>query len=161
MHASKKSCTLHISACLVAWVAVESDYNRIMALKSDDTVCFCFHVPLRKIETFCRVEKPRTPSQISDCLSAGTGCGWCVPMLKQIHGRICGPQKPWWQQHNQENQQDTTSVKNDPKIYKIKEDITFNLTADEYAAGRRQYIAEGKGHPPPENNTEVPHRDTP
>ena len=43
-------------------------------LKPDDTVCFCFHVSLRKIETFCAVEKPQAASQISDCLSAGTGC---------------------------------------------------------------------------------------
>ena len=44
-----------------------------MPLHDDDEICFCFHVSLRKIETFCAVEKPRVPSQISECLSAGTG----------------------------------------------------------------------------------------
>src|ERR1035437_7196642 len=73
-------------------------YNCDMPLKPDDTVCFCFHVSRRKIETFCAVEKPQHPSQISDCLSAGTGCGWCVPMLKHIHKRLCGKNVPWWRQ---------------------------------------------------------------
>src|SRR4051812_39675587 len=73
-------------------------YNGPMALQPDDTVCFCFHVSLRKVETFCKVEKPQHPSQISECLSAGTGCGWCVPMLKHIHRKQCGVQTPWWRQ---------------------------------------------------------------
>lgn len=27
---------------------------------------------------------------MSDCLSAGTGCGWCIPILKMIHARSGG-----------------------------------------------------------------------
>ena len=82
---------------ILVWNARHNVVN-VMALKPDDTVCFCFHVSLRKIETFCTVEKPQAPSQISDCLSAGTGCGWCVPMLQHIHKRLCGEHIPWWRE---------------------------------------------------------------
>ncbi|MEM1446718.1 MAG: (2Fe-2S)-binding protein [Planctomycetota bacterium] len=49
------------------------------------TVCLCFHVPQRKIVTYCKREKPPVASLISECLSAGTGCGWCIPFLKNLH----------------------------------------------------------------------------
>lgn len=61
-----------------------------MALDPDDTVCYCFHVSFRKVETFCHVTHPRVASQISQCLSAGTGCGWCIPLLKKIHAQQSG-----------------------------------------------------------------------
>ncbi len=51
----------------------------------DDHVCLCFHVSKRKIVSFCRRERPPVASLISECLSAGTGCGWCVPFLKKLH----------------------------------------------------------------------------
>ncbi len=51
----------------------------------DDHVCLCFSVSLRKIQTFLRVENPAVASLISECLSAGTGCQWCVPFLKHLH----------------------------------------------------------------------------
>ncbi len=35
--------------------------------------------------SYCRREKPPVASLISECLSAGTGCGWCVPFLKHLH----------------------------------------------------------------------------
>jgi bacterioferritin-associated ferredoxin len=53
----------------------------------DDHVCLCFRVSLRKIRTFLKVENPTVPSLISECLSAGTGCGWCVPFLKHLHAQ--------------------------------------------------------------------------
>lgn len=106
-----------------------------MPLKPDDTVCFCFHVTLRKIETFCNVQKPRAASEISECLSAGTGCGWCVPMLRKIHTRVCGAYAPWWREQPagpvEENRADE------------------NVDAEAYRAGRRKYIDEGKGTPAP------------
>ena len=105
-----------------------------MPLKPDDTVCFCFHVTLRKIETFCAVEKPRHASQISECLSAGTGCGWCVPMIKRIHKRVCGISEPWWRQAEATTEQD---VRSDEQI-----------DAEAYKSGRKNYIKEGKGTPP-------------
>ena len=51
----------------------------------DDDVCLCFHVSKRKIVNFCRRRKPSVPSLISECLAAGTGCGWCIPFLKLLH----------------------------------------------------------------------------
>jgi bacterioferritin-associated ferredoxin len=54
-------------------------------MRDDDHVCLCFHVSKRKIVNYCRREKPPVASLISECLSAGTGCGWCVPFLKKLH----------------------------------------------------------------------------
>lgn len=51
----------------------------------DDEVCLCFHVPLRKIRSYMEREQPEVASLISECLGAGTGCGWCVPFLKHLH----------------------------------------------------------------------------
>lgn len=51
----------------------------------DDHICLCFRVSLRKIAAFIAREDPRVPSQISECLGAGTGCQWCVPFLKRLH----------------------------------------------------------------------------
>lgn len=104
-----------------------------MALKPDDTVCFCFHVPLRKVEAFCAIEKPRVASQISECLSAGTGCGWCVPMLRKIHLRMCGAEVAWWR-------------KVEGEIAPERADEAVD--AETYRAGRAKYIADGEGTPP-------------
>jgi NAD(P)H-nitrite reductase large subunit len=54
-------------------------------MNDDDMVCYCFHVSKRKIVNYCKREKPPVASLISECLSAGTGCGWCVPFLKKLH----------------------------------------------------------------------------
>lgn len=51
----------------------------------DDHVCICFRVSLRKLVTYMNREQPSVPSQLSECLGAGTGCHWCVPFLKTIH----------------------------------------------------------------------------
>ena len=74
--------------------SARSLYRRVgilvgMTLNPDDIVCQCFRVSLRKIETFCRVVRPVTASAISECFSAGCGCGTCRPMLQEIHRRIC------------------------------------------------------------------------
>lgn len=53
----------------------------------DDEVCLCFHVSLRKIRAFLAREDPPVASLISECLSAGTGCMWCVPFLKHLHAQ--------------------------------------------------------------------------
>jgi bacterioferritin-associated ferredoxin len=50
----------------------------------DAKVCYCFHVTRRKLISFLRVEKPRVASELSRCGGAGTGCGWCVPFLRQL-----------------------------------------------------------------------------
>ena len=51
----------------------------------DDEVCLCFRVSLRKVRTFCKQQNPPVASLISECLGAGTGCGWCIPFLKHLH----------------------------------------------------------------------------
>lgn len=57
-------------------------------MQPDDHVCLCYHVSKRKIVNFCRRQKPPVASVISECLSAGTGCGWCVPFLKALHRQV-------------------------------------------------------------------------
>lgn len=97
-------------------------------MQPDDEVCYCFHVSLRKVENFCRNTKPTYPSQISECLSAGTGCGWCVPLIKKIHQRECGAKLPWWRQEQGTEAKETTSA-------------SEYGSAEEYAAARQAYIA--------------------
>lgn len=53
----------------------------------DDHVCLCFHVSLRKIRGYLAREDPPVASLISECLSAGTGCQWCVPFLRHLHAQ--------------------------------------------------------------------------
>lgn len=54
----------------------------------DDTVCFCFHVSYRKLRNYARHHKPPVASMMSECLGAGTGCGWCCKIIVKI-----------WEQH--------------------------------------------------------------
>jgi bacterioferritin-associated ferredoxin len=56
----------------------------------DAKVCYCFHITRRKLVNFVRRRKPKVPSQLSECGGAGTGCGWCIPFLKQIHAQADG-----------------------------------------------------------------------
>lgn len=56
-------------------------------MNPDDEVCLCFHVSQRKIVNFLKRENPPVASLISECLSAGTGCQWCVPFLRQLHAQ--------------------------------------------------------------------------
>ena len=53
-------------------------------MKPDDTICYCYHVPMRKLVNFAKRERPTRPSQMTHCLGAGTGCGWCIPFLIKI-----------------------------------------------------------------------------
>ena len=90
-------------------------------MKLDDTICYCFHVPKRKILNFIRIHQPRRASQISECGGAGTGCGWCVPYLKRYFeearaGKVADPD---------------------------------NMTPEEYEQMRADYIRDGRGTPPP------------
>ncbi|MEX0876171.1 MAG: (2Fe-2S)-binding protein [Phycisphaerales bacterium] len=56
-------------------------------MQPDDHVCLCFRVSLRKIRSYLAREDPPVASLISECLGAGTGCGWCVPYLKHLHAQ--------------------------------------------------------------------------
>jgi len=53
-------------------------------MEQDAKICYCFHVSRRKLVNFVRQTGPKVPSQLSQCGGAGTGCGWCIPFLKQI-----------------------------------------------------------------------------
>jgi bacterioferritin-associated ferredoxin len=86
----------------------------------DCKVCYCFHVTQRKLLNFIRVERPRVASQLSQCGGAGTGCGWCVPFLKQLFAQAAAG--------------GGTELE--------------GLSADEYARRRAAYIRAGKGKPP-------------
>ncbi len=63
-------------------------------MKPNDDICLCFHVPLGKIRTYLSREDPPVASLISECLGAGTGCGWCVPYLKELHSQHRQGQTP-------------------------------------------------------------------
>lgn len=84
-------------------------------LELDDQLCYCFHVSKRKVVNFIRINQPLVPSQLSECGGAGTGCGWCVPFLKQCF----------------EADADETAA-------------DAGISAAEYAAQRASYIAAGK-----------------
>jgi bacterioferritin-associated ferredoxin len=88
-------------------------------MELDDKVCYCFHVTRRKLENFARRERPKVPSQMSGCGGAGTGCGWCIPFLKQIFYAVDG----------------STELE--------------LLTPAEYEQRRAAYVRSGGGTPPP------------
>jgi NAD(P)H-nitrite reductase large subunit len=50
-----------------------------------DNVCVCNKVSLGKLDSFIQRENPTVVSQLSQCLDAGTSCGWCIPFLEKIH----------------------------------------------------------------------------
>ena len=54
-------------------------------MEPHDEVCLCFRVPLKKLQTYLKTENPSKASLLSECLGAGTGCGWCVPYLEKLH----------------------------------------------------------------------------
>ncbi len=99
-------------------------------MQLDDEVCLCFHVTKRKILNHLRVHRPRVPSQLSACAGAGTGCGWCVSFLKKYF------------EDDRKNQSAPTE----------------DVSAQDYARGRGQYLREGKGvaapgaTPPPDDS---------
>jgi bacterioferritin-associated ferredoxin len=109
-----------------------------MPLRDDDEVCFCFHVTLRKVRNFCRVEKPKVASQISECLSAGTGCGWCRPMLRKLHKQECpDAAEPWWRKIP------------DEAYHSAERDAAAEqVDTDAYAQGRAAYLKETGRKPP-------------
>lgn len=50
----------------------------------DDDLCYCYHVSMRKLINFSKRTRPDRPSLMTQCLNAGTGCGWCIPFLVKI-----------------------------------------------------------------------------
>lgn len=39
---------------------------------------------MRKLVNFARRVRPEQASRMTECLNAGTGCGWCIPFLIKI-----------------------------------------------------------------------------
>src|SRR5829696_5251021 len=97
----------------------------------DDKVCYCFHVSRRKLVNWVARNDPKVPSQLSECGGAGTGCGWCIPFLKQIfrQGQVAGG--------------------GCASCQPVPEDTLEELTPEEYAALRADYVKAGTGTPPP------------
>lgn len=56
----------------------------LWVMQPDDKICYCYHVPMQKLVHFARRTRPKRPSQMTECLGAGTGCGWCIPFLIKI-----------------------------------------------------------------------------
>lgn len=86
----------------------------------DAEVCLCFHVSRRKLTNYARRHRIKVASQLSECGGAGTGCGWCVPFLRQIFKQAT----------------DGTAIELE------------RLTPEEYARGRGHYVRTGSGSPP-------------
>ena len=91
----------------------------------DDKLCLCFHVTKRKVVNYIRIHEPRRASQISECGGAGTGCGWCIPILQHLFEESLGT---------------TTGSVDDRSI--------VDLSAEEYEQLRAKYVRSGKGKPP-------------
>jgi len=88
-------------------------------MELDDTVCFCFHVTKRKIVNFIRITRPRRASQLSECFGAGTGCGWCRPLLVHYFVQM---------------------------VEQGIDEPGDELAPERYAALRRKYLRGGKRH---------------
>src|SRR5258706_12598557 len=110
-----------------------------MPLQDDDEICFCFHVNLRKVRSFCRVEQPKVASQISECLSAGTGCGWGRPMLRKIHQQGSKVEEPWWRKITDSDEGEFYSTQRD--------EAGGQGDPGTYGAGRQQYLEETDRNP--------------
>ena len=100
-------------------------------MKPDDKLCYCFHVSQRKVVNFIRIQQPRVPSEVSECGGAGTGCGWCVPLLKQLFDAVNADQEP-----------------------------QIGLTPEACAQDRSAYVRSGKGRPPKSAEPLVPEAPT-
>jgi NAD(P)H-nitrite reductase large subunit len=54
-------------------------------MEKEDHVCVCHRVSLGKLIMYIQRENPKVASQLSQCLGAGTSCGWCIPFLEKMH----------------------------------------------------------------------------
>ncbi len=88
-------------------------------MKPDDKLCYCFHVSQRKIVNFIRIHQPRVPSEVSECGGAGTGCGWCVPFLRNLFDAV-----------------------------NANREASIEISPEEYANERLAYVQSGQGKPP-------------
>ena len=106
-------------------------------MKPDDFVCLCFHVTRRKVVNFIRVEKPKRPSQLSQCFGAGTGCGWCRPYLERLLDEsLTRSETPKLQ------------LEDTPEDSIGKPADELDVSFEEYKKSRSDYIRQGEGTPP-------------
>ena len=109
-------------------------------MNPDDHVCLCFHVTRRKVVNYIRVEKPRRPSQLSQCFGAGTGCGWCRPYLERLLNDSLGDSL---------SASEPEKLPNDPKELDEKSAATSEMTFAEYKKARSTYVRQTGAKPPP------------
>lgn len=105
---------------------------RFPLMNPDDPVCLCFHVTRRKVVNFIRIEKPKRPSQLSQCFGAGTGCGWCRPYLERLLASEI---------ESQPAESDSPKAGSDSPLE--------GISRQEYAQQRAKYVRSGGGTPPP------------
>lgn len=99
-------------------------------MRVDDELCMCFHVSWRKVMNFIRIHQVKIPSQLAECQSAGTGCGWCRSAMRRLVQRM----------------QDAP-----PSVEDLQRWLDEEYSASrDYAAGRQSYLQAGKGKPPSE-----------
>ena len=97
-------------------------------MKVDDELCLCFHVSWRKVINYIRIHRIKVPSQLAECQSAGTGCGWCRKAMRRLVDKLA------------ESQPDVDNLQRF-----LDEEYP---SADNYANARQTHIASGKGTPP-------------
>jgi bacterioferritin-associated ferredoxin len=108
-------------------------------MRPDDEVCLCFHVTKRKVVQFIKRGSAQVPSQVSECLGAGTGCGWCRPFLKRLFEQTADPSA----RRPAEESGGPGSLAEAPG----DEAATEEPSAEQYAAMRQQYLARREGAP--------------
>ncbi len=96
-------------------------------MQVDDELCLCFHVSWRKVINYIRVHRVQVPSQLAECQSAGTGCGWCRTAMRRLVDRI-GDSPP-----------------SGDDLQRWLEDV-YPASKD-HVGGRERHIAEGKLKP--------------
>lgn len=87
-------------------------------MESTDHVCLCYRVELGKVCRYLKREDPKVASLISECLNAGTGCGWCIPNLQELH-----------------------------RQHRAGEELTIEGSPRDYAEGRESFKEEKKRDP--------------
>ncbi|HSW47110.1 MAG TPA: hypothetical protein VLM89_16220 [Phycisphaerae bacterium] len=89
-------------------------------MRPDTKICYCHGVPFHKLWHFARRCRPQRASQMSECLGAGTGCGWCIPFLKKIHEQ---------------------ALRSEASAEPGPAESLIEITPEDYASRRKSYIA--------------------
>jgi bacterioferritin-associated ferredoxin len=111
----------------------------------DDEICLCFHVSKRKLVNWIRIEKPAKAPLISECGGAGTGCGWCRPMLERLFregqtAKTANGNQP----ATPDSRANPSPADADSSQPETRQELTPELSAQEYAARRQAYLQQKK-----------------